>query len=137
MTSFDLRLEPAAAPRLAALALLVHLGGAAFPWLLGVPPVLAACLSAAALAGIASTFSSFPGTHHALATLVFDRGGCRARLSGHEEFVPATVGKGSRAFAGLVLVKVQAGSRRLAWLVPRGSLPPGCFRRLKARIRFS
>jgi hypothetical protein len=137
MTSFDLRLEPAAVPRLAAIALLVHLGGAAFPWFLGVPPVLAAFLSIAALAGIASTLSSLPGRHHALAALVFDRAACRARLAGRADFVPATLGTGSRAFAGLAFVEVQAGSRRHAWLLPRGSLPPACFRRLKARIRFS
>jgi hypothetical protein len=135
MTSFDLRLEPAAAPRLAAVALLLHLGAAAFPWFVGVAPALAAVLSIVALAGVVSTLLGLPGRHHALAVLVFDRAGCRVRLAVRGEFIPATIGTGSRAFGGLAFVRIQAGSRRFAWLLPRGSLPPACFRRLKARIR--
>jgi hypothetical protein len=137
MTSFDLRLEPGPAPRLAAIAALVHFGAAASPWLLGVPAPLAAGLTAAALAGLASTLAGIPGRHHAVDALVADRHGWRVRLAGAADFVPATLGSRSRAIAGLAFVDVRTGSRRHAWLLGRGSLPAGPFRRLKARIRFS
>lgn len=137
MTSFALRLEPGAAPRLAAVASLVHLAAAASPWLLGVPAAISAVLSAAALAGLASTLACVPGPHHAMSEVQVDAAGCRMRLAGSPEFVPAALGTGSRVLGPLAFVEVRTGARRHAWLLTRGSIPPGPFRRLKARIRFS
>jgi hypothetical protein len=137
MKSFDFRLEPRPAPRFAAVATFVHLGAAASPWFLGVPAWLAAGLAVAALAGLGSTLASIPGRHHGLEALVFDRAGCRVRFSGAEALVPAELGAGSRAIAGLAFVEVRAGPRRFTWLLCRAGLPSGQFRRLKARVRFS
>jgi hypothetical protein len=137
MKSFDFRLEPRPAPRLAAVATLVHLGSAASPWLLGVPAWLAGGLSVAALAGLASTLASIPGRHHAVEALVVDGAGCRVRLAGGGAFVPAELGTRSRAIAGCALVEIRTGSRRYTWLLCRIGLPSAPFRRLKARVRFS
>ena len=52
-------------------------------------------------------------------------------------WLPAELGPRSRAFAGLVFLDIRAGGRRLAWLLPRGSVPAGPFRRFKARIRLT
>lgn len=137
MTSFALRVEPPPAPRLAAVAALLHLGATTCPWLLGVPAALAAVLTIAAFAGSLSTLACIPGRRHRLAALALDERGLRARVAGTPEFVPATLGPASRAFAGLVFLQIRAGGRRHAWLLARGSLAPADFRRLKARIRFS
>lgn len=137
MTSFALQAEPGPARRLAAAAALVHLAAVASPWLLHVPAPSAAVLSLAALAGLASTLACVPGRHHRLAALVIDAAGIRAREAGAVAFTPATLGPRSRAFPGLVLVDVRTGNRRHAWLLARGDLPPGDFRRLRARIRLS
>lgn len=137
MTSFDIRIEPAPAPGLAAIAAIGHLAVAAIPWLLGVPPALAAVLSLAALAGLASTLSCLPGRHHPLQSFVAEGSLTHARLAGSAGFVPATLGAGSRAYGGLAFMDIRAGTRRFVWLLPRHSLAPGPFRRLKARIRLS
>lgn len=137
MRSFALRAEPPPAPRLAALAVLLHLGAAASPWILGVPPEIASVLSLAAVAGLASTLACLPGDHHRLAALVIDEAGVRVREGGAATFIPAKLGPGSRAYPGLVFADMRAGGRRRGWLLARSSLPPGEFRRLKARIRFS
>ena len=137
MTSFAVAIEPVASRRLAVLALLLHLAAAASPWFARVTPSLAAVLTVLALAGLALTLSRLPGGHSALAALVVDARGCRVRLHGQRVFLPAELGPSSRAYPWLVLADIRAGSRRLGWLLPRGSLPAGQFRRLKARIRLS
>jgi len=135
MTSFALAIEPPAQARLAALALLVHLAAAACPWIARVPPALAAPLSLLALAGLASTLAAVPGPHHRLAGLRCDRDGCRVRLREGGQWLAAEIGPRSRAVAGLACLDVRAGGRRYAWLLPRGTVPAGPFRRLKAWIR--
>lgn len=137
MTSFDCRLEPRPAPRLAAAAVLLHAGVAASPWLLGVPAAAAALLSAVALLGLPSTLSSLPGRHHAVAAFAIETGGCRLWTAAACGSQPAALGRGSKALAGLVFVEMRTDSGRHAWLLSRSSLPPDPFRRLKARIRLS
>jgi hypothetical protein len=137
MTSFALRAEPRPATRLAAFAGLLHVGAAATPWLLGVRPAIALVLSFVALAGLASTLACLPGVHHRLAALTVDEAGVRVRERGAASFIPAKLGPGSRAYPGLVFADIRTGGRRCGWLLARGSLPPGDFRRLKARIRVS
>ena len=137
MTSFAVALEPAASPRLAGLAVLVHLAACASPWFARVPDGLAALLTAAAIAGLAPSLAAVPGPHHRLAALRVDGAGCRVRLRDAQDWQPATLGPGSRAFAGLVFLDVGAGRRRLAWLLPRAAVPAGDFRRLKARVRMT
>ena len=119
------------------MALLLHLAAAASPWIARVTPPLAAALTVLALAGLALTLLRLPGRHCALAALLIDARGCRVRLRGRREFLPAELGAGSRAYPWLLLADIRTGSRRLGWLLPRGSLPAGQFRRLKARIRLS
>ncbi len=137
MTSFAVAIEPDATPRLAAAALLAHLAAAASPWLARVTPPLATALTLLALTGLALTVSRLPGRHAALSALSIDARGCRVRLRGQRDFLAAELGPGSRAYPCVVLADIRAGGRRFGWLLPAGSLPPGQFRRLKARIRLS
>jgi hypothetical protein len=137
MTSFAVALEPAAAPRLAALALAVHGTAALCPWIARVPAALALPLSLAALASLGSSIRTLPGRHHRLAALALEGRSCRVRLRGSEEWLPAELGPRCRAFAGLALLDVRAGRRRFAWLLPRDAVPPDPFRRLKARLRLT
>lgn len=137
MTSFAVAIEPVPQPRLAAGVLVAHLFAASSPWLARCPPVLAASLTALAIAGFIATLGRVPGRHCPLAAFALDERGCRVRLAGHDGFVPATFGNGTRAYAALVCVEIVVAGRRLGWLLPRAALPPGDFRRLKARIRLS
>lgn len=137
MTSFSVAIEPQSQPRLAATAFLVHVLAAAWPWLAGVLPALAGCLSGVALAGLVLSLGFVPGRHCRLRTFAWDGRDCRVRLSGRPPWLPARLGNGARAYASLVLIVVLVGGRRLGWLVPRSALPPDDFRRLKARIRLS
>jgi hypothetical protein len=137
MTSFAVAIEPAAQPRLAAVALVVHLAAATSPWLTRVPPWAAVLLTLVALASLPSTIAAVPGPHHRLAGFVLDGARCRVRGRDGGAWLPAELGPRSRAFAGLVFLDVRAGGRRLAWLVPRGSVPAGAFRSLKARVRLT
>lgn len=137
MTSFDVAVEPQATPRLAALALAVHAVAAASPWLAHVTPLAATVLSLLAAAGLVATLGRVPGPHCRLAAVAFDARGCRVRLAGTRAFLPARLGAGSRALPRLVSLELHADGRRLGWLLPRGSLPPGDFRRLRARIRMA
>ena len=135
MTSFAVAIEPPAHPRLAALALAVHLAAAASPWVAHVPPGLAVPLSLLALGSFASTLAVVPGPHHPLAGLRLDREGCRVRLREGGPWLTAEIGPRTRAMAGLAFLDVRAGGRRYAWLLSRGAVPAGPFRRLKAWIR--
>ena len=137
MTSFDCRLEPRAAPRHAAAAVLLHAGVAASPWLLGVTAPAAALLSLAALVGLPSTLRCLPGPHHAVAAFALEGSRCRLWCAGRPDAQPAALGGSSRALAGLAFVEMRSASGRHAWLLARSNLPPDEFRRLKARIRLS
>jgi hypothetical protein len=137
MTSFAVAIEPAAEPRLAAAVLLVHLAAAASPWLARTAPPIAATLSILAIAGLVSTLGHVPGRHCMLLALAIDGRGCRVRLAGRRRWLRARIGTGARAYASLVFVEVVCAGRRLGWLLPRRALPPGDFRRLKARIRLT
>ncbi|HEY8266022.1 MAG TPA: hypothetical protein VIG03_05565 [Steroidobacteraceae bacterium] len=138
MTSFAAAIEPAASPRLAAVALLAHTLAAAAPWLARVDVPLALLLTLAAIAGFALSLRRLPGRHCALAAIDLDaKGGCRARLSRSPQWLRAELGPGSRAYESLAVVDIRVGHRRYGWVLPRAALAPNEFRRLKARIRFS
>ena len=137
MTSFAVAIEPTPQPRLAAVALAVHLAAAASPWLTQVPPWPAALLTLVALVSLPATLAAVPGRHHRLAGFILDGEGCRVRGFDDGAWRPAELGSRSRTFADLVFLDIRAGGRRLAWLLPRGSVPAGAFRRLKARVRLT
>lgn len=137
MTSFAVAIEPAPAPRLACVALAVHAGAAASPWLAHLPPGPAALLTAIALAALVSTLGAVPGAHHPIAELALDGSGCRIRPRGSARWQPAALGPGCRVFADLACLDLRAGGRRFAWVLPRTSVPAGAFRRLKARVRLT
>jgi hypothetical protein len=137
MTSFAVAIEPPANPRLAAIALGLHLAAAASPWLARVPPWLAAALTLFALAGLASSLAAVPGPHGRLAGIRCNGREWSVRMHGDGGWQAAELGAGSRAFAGVAFVDVRAAGRRHAWLLTRESVPPDSFRRLKARIRLT
>lgn len=137
MTSFAFRLDPAAAPRLAAAVLSFHLFAALAPWLARVPAALGAVLTLTALAGFVQTLFRLPGRHCALAEVRHDGRHWSVRLSGSPGWQPAELCGASRAYSWLVYIRLRASSRRLGWLLPSGSVPEGDFRRLKARIRLA
>jgi hypothetical protein len=137
MRSFALRLEPAAAPRLAAGVLLYHVLAALVPWLARVPAGLAAALSLAALAGLALTLARLPGRHCRLAGVCHDGRVWRVRLADGQDWLPAELCPASRVFPGLVYLRLRAGGSRPGWLVVPGAVPADEFRRLKARIRLA
>lgn len=137
MTSFALAIEPAAQPRLAAVLLLTHAFAAASPWIAHCPPLLAACLSLLALAGLLSSLARVPGPHCSLQGLRHDADGCRVRFRGQDGFLPGTLGPRTQATAAFIVLEILADGRRHGWLLPRGALPAGEFRRMKALIRLS
>jgi hypothetical protein len=137
MTSFAVEIEPADAPRLAFAALAVHAFAAACPWIARVPAGLAALLSAVALLGFVSTLAAVPGRQHRFAAFALDGSGCRVRLRDSATWQPAELGRGSRAFAGIVCLDVRTNGRRVAWVLPRATVATAAFRRLKARIRLT
>jgi hypothetical protein len=137
MTSFAVNLEPAASPRLAFLALAIHVAAAASPWIAGVPAWLAIPLTAAALAGLASSLAAVPGPHHRIAALRIDGAGCRVRLRGSRSWQPATIGPGSAALRGIAFLDIRAAGGRMAWLLTPSAAPAESFRSLKARLRLS
>ena len=137
MTSFAIRLEPVAAPRLAAGALVYHVLAALVPWYARVPAGLAAVLSLAAVAGLVLTLARLPGRHCRLAGVRHDGQGWRVQLAGSRDWLPAELCPASRAFPGLVYLRLRAGRLRPAWLLAPGAVPAEDFRRLKARIRLA
>jgi hypothetical protein len=137
MTSFAVTLEPAPQPRLAALALVVHVAAAASPWVAHVAAGPALLMSLAALIGLASTLAAVPGRHHRLAELVLEGKGCRVRIRDGRTWEPAEIGPRSRALASLVFLDIRAGGRRISWLLPRDAVEAGAFRTLKARVRLT
>ena len=138
MTSFAAAIEPAASPRLTAVALLVHSLAAAAPWLARVDAPLAAPLTLAAIAGFALSLRRLPGRHCPLAAIDLDaNGSCHARLSQSPQWLRAELGPSSRAYPSLAVVDIRVGDRRYGWVLPRAALPQNEFRRLKARIRLS
>jgi hypothetical protein len=134
MKSFDVEAEPAASPRLAAMAALFHATAAALPWVARVPAPLAAFLSLLAVTGFAWTVARLPGRHSALAALRITAAGCSLRLSGSPLWQHAELTQRSRAYADLLVVDLHAGGRRYGWVVARECLSPRAFRRLKARV---
>ncbi|MGH8250440.1 MAG: hypothetical protein ACREVI_07040 [Steroidobacteraceae bacterium] len=137
MTSFAIAIEPAPEPRLALLALLVHLAAAAMPWLARCTPLVATALSMLAIAGLLASIARIPGAHCSLRQLAIDATGCRARLAGRRRPVPATFASGTRAYAGLVVIDLRVDGRRRGWLLTRRSVPPDQHRRLRARVRLT
>jgi hypothetical protein len=137
MTSFSLAIEPRAEPRLAAYLLLAHAGAAASPWIAHCPPWIAAGACSLAVAGLWASLARLPGRHHALQAVAWDAGGWRLRFAGDEVWLPASPTAASRAYAGVVLLELEAAGRSCGWLLSRGALPAGDFRRLKALIRLA
>ena len=137
MTSFAVALEPAASPRLAFLAVAVHVAAAASPWYARVPGWLAVPLTVAALASLATSLAAVPGPHHRISALRIDGASCRIRLRGSQSWQPAKIGPGSTAFAGVAFLDIRTGGGRLSWLLTRSAAPAGSFRSLKARLRLS
>lgn len=137
MRSFALHLEPVAAPRLAAGVLAYHVLAALVPWLARVPAGLAAVLSLTAIAGLVLTLARLPGRHCRLAGVSHDGRGWRVRLAGSGDWLPAELCPASRAFPGLVYLRLRAGRLRPGWLVASGAVPADEFRRLKARVRLA
>ena len=137
MTSFAVDLEPAASPRLAFLALAIHVAAAASPWITRVPGWLAIPLTVAALSGLASSLAAVPGPQHRIVALKIDAAGCRVRLRGSRSWQPATIGPKSAALAGIAFLDIRTGGGRLTWLLPRSGAPAESFRGLKARLRLS
>jgi len=137
MTSFAVAIEPRADPRLAALALLVHAAAAASPWIARCGTLLALALTVLAVLSLAATIARIPGPHCRLARFVVDADGCRARLGPCDADLSSTLGPGTRAYSGLVVLDVVVQGRRFGWLLRRSSLPADEFRRLKARIRLA
>ncbi len=136
MTSFAVRIEPGAQPRVAALALLAHLFAAAAPWLARCPAPAAIALAFAALAGFAATLGRVPGRHCRLREVAAGPGGWQVRLAG-AGFRPAVLSRATRVHAALVAVEWRVDGRRVGWLLHRGAVPEPEFRRLKALIRLS
>jgi len=137
MTSFAVECEPRSQPRLAAGALLLHLTAASWPWLAHCPPWIATALSLLAIFGLAATLARLPGAHCRLQRLSFQGGGWRVRLSRESCDGPASIGPGTRVYAGLIVVELIAGRERLGWILTRPATDPGRFRRLKARLRLA
>ncbi len=136
-TSFAVRIEPSAQPRLAALSLLLHLFAAACPWLMHCPGPVAAGLTLTALLALAATIARVPGSHCHLRGLAYGTDGWQARLAGSPDYRPVALGGATRAYAGLVYVEIVADGRKRGWLLPRTALLQADFRRLKAVIRLS
>lgn len=137
MTSFSVDCEPRPEPRLAAAALLLHVSAAALPWATRCPVWLAAPLSVLALASFAATLGRIPGLHCRLQGLAVRGADWRVRVAGDACAWPARVGSGTRVYAGLIVLDLVAGHRRLGWLLTRGAMDSGQFRRLKARLRLA
>jgi len=137
MTSFAVRIEPRPDARLAAAAFLLHGAAAVLPWVARCPAGMAALLSFVALAGLAHTLGRVPGPHGALRRVVLQRAGWRVRLAGECGDRPAELGRGTRAYAGLVVLDFCVAGRRRGWLLTRRAVPPVAFRHLKARIRLA
>jgi hypothetical protein len=137
MTSFAVRLDPRAAPRLAAAVLLFHVFAALAPWQARVPAMLAAALAVVALAGLVLSLCRLPGVHCTLAEVRHDGRRWTVRLAGSGDWLPAELCGASRAYPGLVYIRLRAGTRRFGWLLPSVSVPADDFRRLKARIRLA
>lgn len=137
MTSFSLAIEPLAEPRLAAYLLLAHAGAAASPWIAHCPPWVAAAASSLALAGLWASLARLPGRHCKLQAVAWDARGWRLRFAGEGDWLPASPTSASRAYAGIVLLELEAAGRKRGWLLSRSALPAGEFRRLKALIRLA
>jgi hypothetical protein len=137
MTSFAVTIEPRAQLRLAAFALLFHAAAAASPWIARCGTALALALTVLALLGLALTLARIPGPHCRLLRFEIDSDGCRARLRSIDADLPATLGPGTRAYSGMLVLDLSVQGRRHGWLLPRSSLPADEFRRLKARMRLA
>ena len=137
MTSFPVECEPRPEPRLAAAALVLHASAAALPWATRCAPWLAVPLSVFALAAFAATLARLPGLHCRLQGLVVRGADWHVMHAGGACAWPARVGSGTRVYAGLIVLDLVAGHRRLGWLLTRGAMDPGQFRRLKARLRLA
>jgi hypothetical protein len=137
MTSFAVRLEPVASPRMAAAVLLFHGLAAAAPWLARVPATLGAVASTVAAASLLLSLARLPGRHCALTGIRYDGRAWRLRLAGSRAWLPAELDAASRAYPRLAYIRLRSGRRRAGWLLADGSVPAADFRRLKALIRLA
>ncbi len=103
MTSFAVAIEPAAQPRLAALALAVHLAAAASPWLARVPPWLAVPLTLVALASLRLDARRRAGASPPAGG---SPAGCRGLARPHARGWRLAAGRARAAFAGLRRARV-------------------------------
>lgn len=137
MTSFPVDCEPRPEPRLVAAALLLHISAAVLPWATRCPTWLALSLSLLALASFAVTLARLPGRHCRLQGIAARNADWRVRQAGEAFATPARLGSGTRVYAGLIVVDLMAGQRRLGWLLTRRAMDSCQFRRLKARLRLA
>ena len=131
MSCWHFRSELAPCPGLAAGLALLCLAAAALPWLAGVPAGPALLLSALALASLPSALRSVPGRACTFKVVTHGPGGlslppARSLL----RLLPST-----RIFPALVLLVADLDGRRRVLWIPRRSLPPADFRRLKVALR--
>lgn len=131
MSCWHFRSELAPCPGLAAGLALVCLGAASLPWLAGVPVGPALLLSALALAPLPSMRRSVPGRGCAFTAVAHGPGG----LSLPPSAPAARPLPSTRVLPALVLLVAEVDGRRRVLWIPRGSLPPADFRRLKATLR--
>jgi hypothetical protein len=137
MKSSALSIEPRDQPRLAAAALILHLFAAAFPWIARCPPWPGVILSLVALGGLAATLARVPGPHCRLRKVVCHGDSWRVMLEGDVRDVAAQLAPDTRVYAGLIVLNLRVGRRRVGWLLPRKSLGSTQFRQLKARLRMA
>ena len=131
MSCWHFRSELVPCPGLAAGLALVCLGAAALPWLAGVPAGPALLLSALALAPLPSALRSVPGRGCAFTAVAHGPGGLSLPPAAPAvRLLPST-----RIFPALVVLVAEIGGRRRILWIPRQSLPPADFRRLKVALR--
>jgi hypothetical protein len=131
MSCWHFRSELAPCPGLAAGLALVCLAAAALPWLAGAPLGPALLLSALALAPLPSARRAVPGRGCAFTVVAHGPGGLTLPPS-----MPALrLLPSSRVFPALVVLVAELDGRRRVLWIPRQSLPPADFRRLKVAVR--
>lgn len=130
MSCWHFRSDLSPCPELAAGLASACLAAAALPWLAGVPAGPALLLSALALAPLPTVRRSVPGRGCAFKAVVHGPGGLSlAPATPALHLLPST-----RVFPALVLLVAELDGRRRVLWIPRRSLPPAEFRRLKVAV---